>query len=336
MHPELERAVHALRLSGKLPTLESNSNFSDEVVSTCRTTLQKRIPPNNAFDVVALGSIGRGECSKNSDFDYIVVAYGLPEDIALRKQIMSELKSLQKGLTLKDPGRTGVFGRVVSAPDLTEFIGLEDDTNRSLTHRILILGEGVSLYQPEKHKTLVQTMLQRYLSNYKEPKPGVPRFLLNDVLRYWRTLAVDYQAKRWLDLEEEWGLRYLKLLVTRKLAFASLLVPLLACKQATVEAFMEDFGMPSLARIARLCHLAAVFHDPIRTILIISEEFAKALADEGFRELAKKVSSDNRDDWPQAFKDLRNRASIDLQAALETIFFGTELFSRNSKRYLSF
>jgi hypothetical protein len=229
-----------------------------------------------------------------------------------------------------------MFGRVVSASDLTEFIGLEDDTNRSLTHRILILGESVSLYKPKLHQLLVRRIFERYLFDYKKPKDGVPRFLLNDVLRYWRTLAVDYQAKRWEEVEPDWGLRYLKLLIVRKLAFAGFLVPILLCEQATVDYFVEQFRMPPLARIALLHKKGISFHKPLRTILTIAEEFSKALANSAFRKEAKAIAApDDKKKWPMRFKNMRNRA-YDLQAALEEIFFESPLLSNNAKRYLSF
>src|SRR5207247_550348 len=100
-------------------------------------------------------------------------------------------------------------------------------------------------------------LVDRYLLDYQtKPKPGVPRFLVNDVVRYWRTIAVDYQAKKWDELDENWGLRYLKLIVSRKLTFAgtlvSLFIPAITHKNVDREMLVRQFGMPPLARLAQV------------------------------------------------------------------------------------
>lgn len=160
---------------------------------------------------------------------------------------------------------------------------------------------------------------------------------MNDVLRYWRTLAVDYQAKRWKEEDEpSWGLRYLKLLISRKLAFAGLLIPLLLCEQAKVDYLVEQFEIPSLARITQLYRHDQSLHGPLRAILEIAEEFAKALADEGFRNEAKKVvAPSDKETWPPRFREMRRRAD-DLQNRLEEVFFDSRILRTKSRRYLSF
>ena len=131
-------------------------------------------------------------------------------------------------LTLGKPGATGTFGDFVTATELFARIGLDSDSNANTTRRLLMLSESVSVLQPELTENIRSSIIDRYLGDYapevERSKPiRVPHFLLNDVVRYWRTIAVDFGAKQWRSLATEWHLRYAKLLTTRKILFAGTL-----------------------------------------------------------------------------------------------------------------
>jgi len=70
---------------------------------------------------------------------------------------------------------------------------------------------------------VLRVLLKRYLVDdfgYAMPPKAaarVPRFLLNDLVRYWRTMAVDFAAKRREREGAGWGLRNFKLRMSRKL-----------------------------------------------------------------------------------------------------------------------
>src|SRR6185503_7225481 len=121
---------------------------------------------------------------------------------------------------------------------------------------VLLLEESVSLLEPRLHRKLVEVIIGRYLYEGQGDANGPPRFLLNDVVRYWRTIAVDYEAKVWRDLAVDgWGVRYLKLRISRKLTFVSALVSLFLValeKPSDPTAFLREqfVDIPALARLA--------------------------------------------------------------------------------------
>jgi hypothetical protein len=96
-------------------------------------------------------------------------------------------------------------------------------------------------------------LIQDYLRDaLRDHRP--PRFLLNDLVRYWRTIGVDFVAKDRERGGAGWGLRNAKLRTSRKLLFASGLLPVLRCHELRAEAIApflaEQFAMPPTDRVA--------------------------------------------------------------------------------------
>ncbi len=133
-----------------------------------------------------------------------------------------------------------------------QHIGLEEDDNRNLTQRMLLMLESVAVVGEDVHRRCWEQVLDRYLAEGRsDHRP--PRFFLNDVMRYWRTIAVDFAGKH-KDDERKWGLRNAKLRTSRKMLFAGGLVPILRChalRGADVQPFLaQQLALPASDRVA--------------------------------------------------------------------------------------
>lgn len=341
MHEHLATAARHLGIG--LPRLERAAADTERIVEEARSYLTNRCQEVESgsdaqIDVVVFGSLARGEASPRSDFDFLVIVHELCEHPETTRNQLRVIEEYLAEANLAKPGASGMFGKVVSAADVTERIGLEADTNLSHSRRTLLVTESRSVLRPELHTRFLKAILGRYLLDYAtRPKHGPPRFLINDVTRYWRTIAVDYQAKRWEDhAATGWGMRYLKLILSRKLAYAGALVPLLLCQEATVEALHDGFAPPPLARLAALA-----LHDDfegaadLAEVLTIADWFVGCLADRDFRERAKAIESRGELDQDAQMRHALDRARA-LQTHLENIFFGSAALAGASRRYLSF
>lgn len=250
--------------------------------------------------VVLMGSWGRAEVTSGSDDDFMLLVHGHPR-FEVRPSIEDVASILDRA-----PGGQGIFGSPVFSDQLIGKIGLEEDSNSNLSRRMLFLLESVhatneGVYEDARHELLV-----RYLDqSVKDLRP--PRFLLNDVIRYWRTICVDFAGKEH-EGPDKWGLRNAKLRTYRKVLFAGGLLPVLSCVdygRERMPAFLAaQFAMPPTDRIAEafLNHGAvdagartlgaydavlALFDDPMWRSELDQTTREEARNSEAFREVSR-------------------------------------------------
>lgn len=315
---------------------------SEQSLEDVRHFILDKFPGVRGIDVVAFGSLARREWTDQSDFDYLVIVHTLEAGVDAIRGAQKVAEAARGRLEASEPGATGMFGAVISAPELIARIGLETDTNQTLTRRLLVLQESVSLYNSTEHDRLVQDIFERYLVEYRtRTKVGVARFLLNDVIRYWRTVAVDYQAKNWnRTTDDGWGLRYLKLRISRKLAFAGTLAPLVGLAAEglppTTESLHARFQPAPLARLASLHGiLHSSGRESLRECLRVAGRFNRKLNAVQFRQEAASVSSLDGSQ-PSEFAQMLDD-SVLLQGNLNEIFFGVQSpLKEVSQKYLVF
>lgn len=308
--------------------------------------------------LVALGSLARMECVLGSDLDWIVLIDGQadPQHLPLTHRIQDTIEPIIKTLGLEKPSQRGAFGNMVFSHDILHSIGGEDDTNHNTTIRILLLLESVAIGRSDARGRVLTNILRRYLEEDAFFASGipksraVPRFLLNDIIRYWRIVAVDFASKR-RELEGEgWALRNIKLRMSRKLMFMSGVMMCFDCELKHRDIFEKSLfrDPPNPLSLIQLLLKEYVDQTPIdicarafldwgkletaKEFFDAYNEFLSKLADETMRAQLKALNYETAAK-NEEFQNLRTTSHKFQEAALRFFFQDNEKVKTLTEQY---
>ncbi len=316
------------------------------------TMEKKNLIPADA-SLIVFGSLARDEVTQGSDVDWSLLVDGQANGDH-HDASMAIKSTLENDLELAKPGPTGTFGSLVFSHELVHQIGGDDDTNRNTTRRVLLLLESCPI-ESNNSKPVYERVTKQIVNRYLEQEPGivtpdgerrVPRFLLNDVVRYWRTMAVDYARKVRDRNAEGWALRNIKLRLSRKLTFASGMLACLDYKLNPHEHEPEQslFGAPNMLAISAQEHIRRCVamtpldilsrsielhcrnntekkHELAKLILSSYDSFLGVLNDRAKRTTLKMLKPGDQYNSP-VFQECRD-LGIAFQSGLSSLFFNT-------------
>jgi hypothetical protein len=239
--------------------LSANWAFTKGKLAEIKAALKAENLPSTIVTLAVAGSLGRMEVAADvSDCDLIVVL----SDAALKSKnkanaTYERVWDVLKPLHLEPPKPTGIFSRPTSIKQLCDKknIGAADEDMRSFAKRLLLLLETQPVYRPEGYQALVDAVVKSYAEEYvAQDSRKEWSSLINDLIRYFRTLCVNYQ---W-DFENEhgngkWPLRNIKLRHSRLIMYGGLLMLLGECsreRQDKVTWLEKRLYLTPLERIA--------------------------------------------------------------------------------------
>jgi len=303
--------------------------------------------------LVVFGSLARGEWTSGSDLDWTYLIDGGAKSAHL--QITQDIQKVLKEEDLGEPGPTGTFGNMAFSHDIIHQIGGQYDTNKNTTQRILLLLESAPIGErTEAYVRVMRAVIDRYIEEdthlltRDSKRYRVPRFLLNDIVRFWRTMAVDFATKQRDRAGRGWGLRNAKLRMSRKLIFAS---GLLVCFSSSLDPDLQNkistdrndvrfqlgnhirdyLQLTPLEVLERFIRRHDIPDSVAKELFDSYTEFLKVLNDETSRKALDELRSEESGSDP-TFKQIREISEA-FKGALDYIFFENRQIARLTREY---
>ena len=220
----------------KQPTLTYAFNWSNDMLEQ----MQDRLLPlaESVPDVVIAavsGSLGRLEGMSHSDCDLIVLVNddAIHEPDRCQKAMQAVWEALEPlGMPLRKS--TGMYVTPASHGQICDYstLGLIADDKNIFGKRMQVLLDAKPIYGEDNFQKLVQGLLERYAAGFlihDQKKEWV--YLLNDLIRYFRSYCAWHQFDLSNDPIDSWHMRNIKLRNSRIPMFAALIFLLGECSK---------------------------------------------------------------------------------------------------------
>ena len=240
------------------PTIQKRWKFSAKNLKELNAALTKELDEfqqAEKFCIITAGSYGRMEANEGSDLDFMIFGQeAIDEETAI--QIIKKVQECATKMSIPLPKTDGVFSKVTLYNELSEQAGSDKDTLESVAQRMLMIMEARPLYNETVFFNAQDLILRKYLAFLAQNSSKEAVYLLNDAMRYFRSICVNYQFNFWRQ-EDKWGLRNIKLRHSRVIMYAGLLFTLLnASTKQYKESYIRDM-MP----LTPLERIVSVYQD---------------------------------------------------------------------------
>ncbi|MFO1296935.1 MAG: hypothetical protein U1F25_10975 [Rubrivivax sp.] len=238
--------------------LAERAERSRHQIDSIRSALaQKQACSQPELSIYAAGSLARLEAGRASDLDLFFIG-DRPEREAKQRSVsrlqevsaFADLIAVNGQLGLEPFTGDGQYLKVHELADIIDGTGSSaDDSENLFTTRLLLLLESKPLTGDALYARAIEEVLKMYFRDGRGRKDFRPLFILNDILRYWRTLCLNYERDR-SAVGKPWWKRNLNLKFPRKLTVFSTVLSIIATKMTDAAGFQQLTTMTPMQRLA--------------------------------------------------------------------------------------
>lgn len=142
-------------------------------------------------------------------------------------ELLASIVHVNRELNLPELDRDGGFLKVHTLKEYLAGLGKpDDDANNTFTGRLLLLLESQPIFGDATYDKVLQECIAHYWRDFADHSDlFLPAFLINDILRFWRTLCVSYEVGG-MDVPEKRRAKNFKLKFSRLLTCYSAIIAL--------------------------------------------------------------------------------------------------------------
>lgn len=156
----------------------------------------------NEVCIYVTGSYGRLEAWAESDVDLFILGSSGVEGKRLPRlreiKLMAGLIEIAESMGFPEFSNDGRWLDIHYVDEMAQKLGSpRDDSENAFTARMLLLLESRPVLDEALYEDLLHKILDLYFADFDDhPENFVPGFLTNDILRFWRTLTLNYEFAR--------------------------------------------------------------------------------------------------------------------------------------------
>ncbi|WP_040600787.1 nucleotidyltransferase domain-containing protein [Patulibacter medicamentivorans] len=180
---------------------DSRRTYSEERLAELRDRLSDLREPlaTTGLSIYATGSYGRLEAWKESDIDLFFIYENSPDFSYLTfLRLGGRLVEVTEEMEFPPFSGDGKYLESLDAGAMEQILGSrDDDSTNAFTARMLLLLESQPVSDPGRYAALISRVVGFYYRDFEGHESDfVPTFLINDILRFWRTLTLNYEHDR--------------------------------------------------------------------------------------------------------------------------------------------
>lgn len=235
--------------------LQKRRLLAESTIKKIKNEFSQRLDlrKHQSVNIYCAGSLGRGDIGNKPDLDLFILSNNreCKERRLYSLRLIAEIIDVNKKLGFPEFSNDGQYLKVYSFPDMLDALGSPKDDNENLfTVRMLLLLESRPIFNEELYNSHVENTLGHYFRDMRGRASFKPLFLLNDLLRFWRTLCLNYELIR-DDTDRPWRKKNINLKFSRMLTIFGTVLPIIV-EPATNQRCV--YKLMTLSPMERLAH----------------------------------------------------------------------------------
>lgn len=225
---------------------------SERLVKSLKSSIiaDSYLSRNDKLCIYAAGSLGRYEFGSKSDLDVFAISSCSISRLD-KIRFYASIISINNNLGLPEFSNDGEFLKVFHYNEHEKAIGSpKDDHDNWFTARMLLLLESKPIYNEALYSSIAQKIIELYFRDKEKNSTNFkPIFFLNDLLRFWRTLCLNYERIR-SDTGRPYRKKNINLKYSRRLSVFATVLYLVANPKIDENGLLKLIELHPLKRLA--------------------------------------------------------------------------------------